>query len=244
MHKKQGEIAVVTGASSGIGYGIAKYLLEQQYHVVMIARNQSRLFHACDMLTQSTNSNKLTPLSLDITDIRNVTNMLGEFTGGRNNIDILVNSAGYVKRGTLELQHEDFTKMLATNLEGVFNVTSLIAPGMKERNCGHIFNISSYSGIVARSCLGGYAASKFGLMGYNESLYKELAPHGVKVTAICPSLVDTPMTKDVTSVPKNDFIAVDDIVNTIDYLLKLSPNAMVKEVSLQCRAKILSEVDR
>ncbi len=244
MHKQQKKTAIVTGASSGIGYGIAKYLLEQQYRVIMIAQNQSRLLHACETLTQVTNSNNIIPLPVDITDNHSVANTLSRLTERSNGIDILVNSAGYVKRGTSELEHEDFTRMLATNLEGVFNVTSMIVSGMKERNYGHIFNISSYSGIVARSSLGGYAASKFGLMGYNESLHKELAPYGIKVTAICPNLVDTPMTKDVTSVQKSDLIPVEDVVNTVDYLLNLSPNAMIREVSLQCRSKLLNEADR
>ena len=80
-------------------------------------------------------------------------------------------------------------------------------------------------------------------MGLNESLYKELAPYGVYVTAICPSLVDTEMTKDVTSIRKDKFIRVDDIVQTVNYLLTLSPNVMVKELVLQCRAKCLVTMD-
>ena len=243
MHKKQEEkVAIVTGASSGIGYGIAQYLLEQQYRVIMISRNKNKLLDACEMLAQVTVSSSIVPLPLDVTDNHSVATTLGELIR-EEKIDVLVNSAGYVKRGTSELAHEEFTRMLATNLEGVFNVTRLVAPGMKAGNYGHIFNISSYNGKVGRSCLGGYAASKFGLMGYNESLHKDLAPYGIKVTAICPNLVDTPMTRDVTSVQKSDLVPVKDMVNTVDYLLKLSPNAMVREVSVQCRAKLLNEVE-
>ncbi|WP_119343420.1 SDR family oxidoreductase [Facilibium subflavum] len=236
-------IAVVTGASSGIGKALARYLLSQDYKVVLISQNKERLESAYTELLQVADHARVHAVSLDVGDYGHVTNAMEQIVAENKRIDILINSAGYVKRGTSDLLHTEFAKMLHVNLEGVFNMVSAAVPTMKEQRSGRIINISSYSGIVVRSTLGGYAASKSGLMGYNEALHKELATYGIYVTAICPNLVDTEMTKDVTSVSKADLMQVDDIVHTLDYLLKLSPAVMVKEIALQCRAKLLMECD-
>ncbi len=233
-------VAVITGASSGIGKGVASYFLERKYHVVLIGRN----LEALEALRAEFPDAKASILNVDLRDHvaleKNMKTMLT--TQGR--VDVLVNSAGYVKRGTTTLARDEFVNMLETNLVGVFDVTRSIVPIMKKRSAGRIINISSYSAVVAKACLGGYAASKFGLMGWNESLHKELAPHGIDVTAICPNLVDTDMTKDVTSIERDELVPVADVVNTIDYLMRLTPNVMVKELVLRCRAALIKTIDR
>ena len=133
--------------------------------------------------------------------------------------------------------------MIETNLIGVFDMVNFVVPFMKRQKSGRIINIASHSGVVARRFLGGYAASKFGLVGFNESLHKELMPYGIYVTAICPNLVDTEMTKNVTSINKEELIQVEDIVKTVDYLLALSPNVIMKEIVLRCRAKLLKTIE-
>ncbi len=237
------KVAIVTGASSSIGNGIARYLLGKDYRVILIARNIAMLQKTYDEFASIYGEKDVEVLSLDVTEHKSLVSKLSAVLKKEGRVDVLVNSAGYVKRGTSELAHNELIKMIETNLVGVFDIISLVAPVMKRQESGHIINIASQSGVIARKQLGGYAASKFGLMGLNESLYKELAPYGVYVTAICPSLVDTEMTKDVTSIRKDKFIRVDDIVQTVNYLLTLSPNVMVKELVLQCRAKCLVTMD-
>ena len=111
---------------------------------------------------------------------------------------------------------------------------------MKKNKSGRIINIVSRSGKIARKQLGGYAASKFGVMGLNESIYKELACYGIYVTAICPNLVATAMTSDV-NLDQNEMIKTDDIVKTLDYLLNISPAVAIKEIVMECRAKLIEE---
>ena len=224
---------------SGDRSGVAHYFLERKYKVILIARNINRLKH----LKAKFSENDVTILSIDLRNHKELLNNLDVALNAEGRVDVLVNSAGYVKRGTTDLSHDEFVKMLETNLIGLFDISNAIAPIMKKQSYGRIINISSYSGVVARDCLGGYAASKFGLMGLNEALHKELAPYGIYVTAICPNLVDTEMTKDVTTIDRKEFIQVDDIVKTIDYLMALTPNVMVKELVLRCRAKLLKTVD-
>ncbi len=236
MHQK---VAVITGATGGIGKAIAKCFLKRNYKLLLVGRSLSRL---SDLNSEFPESD-IEYLELDICDHEEIMQGIKSFIDNHSRIDVLVNSAGYVKRGTTELSHEEFTKMLDVNLVGLFDMTNAVVPIMKQQGSGRIINISSYSGVVARDCLGGYAASKFGLMGLNEALHKELAPHGIYVTVICPNLVDTGMTKDVTSINRDEFIKVDDIVESVEYLLKLTPNVMIKELILRCRAKLLKTVD-
>ncbi len=233
------KVAVITGASGGIGEGVARYFLEKNYKTILIGRNVNRI----ESLSTEFSGENVTILSCDLRNHEEIVKNINITLDAQARVDVLVNSAGYVKRGTSDLSHEEFVKMLETNLVGLFDITNAVIPIMKKQSAGRIINISSYSGVVARDCLGGYAASKFGLMGLNESLHKELAPYGIYVTAICPNLVDTEMTRDVTSIERSEFIQVDDIVKTINYLMNLTPSVMVKELVLRCRAKLLKTVD-
>jgi short-subunit dehydrogenase len=238
---KKGEkkVAIITGASGGIGKGVARYFLEKNYKTILVARHTDRLQDLCTEYCRD----DVKILKVNLRNYEEIVENINAILDNQARVDVLVNSAGYVKRGTSDLEHEEFVKMLETNLVGLFDITSIIIPIMKKQGSGRIINISSYSGVVARDCLGGYAASKFGLMGLNEALHKELAPYGIYVTAICPNLVDTEMTKDVISIERNQFIQVDDVVKTIDYLLSLTSSVMIKELVLRCRAKLLKTID-
>ncbi|MDO8954149.1 MAG: SDR family oxidoreductase [Gammaproteobacteria bacterium] len=227
--------AVITGGSKGIGYAIAKYLSENGYKLLLLARNENSLKAAVESL-----GSEHSYAVVDVANSNEVNNAINQFVNDFGKIDLLINSAGYVKRGTSSLAENEFMKMLSTNLLGVFNMVSAVVPYMKKQCHGRIITIGSYSGKVARSAMGGYAASKFGVMGLNESLYKELAPFGISVTAICPNLVDTEMTADV-NMPRDKMIKTDDIVKTVDYLINLSANVAVKEIVFQCKAKLIQD---
>jgi 3-oxoacyl-[acyl-carrier protein] reductase len=108
---------------------------------------------------------------------------------------------------------------------------------MKKQNSGYIFNIASRAGKVGVATQGGYAASKFGVVGLNDSLFNELASFGIKVTAICPGWVDTDLGVR-SSLAKEDKILVEDVVKTIPFLLGLSPNCCIKEIVLECRKTV------
>ena len=105
---------------------------------------------------------------------------------------------------------------------------------MKAQKSGHIFNVASRAGKVGFSGGGAYSASKFGLVGLSESLYRELNPLGIKVTALCPGWVNTEMAVDAgTPLESEQMIQPDDLFRTIEWLLQLSPAACVKEVILE-----------
>jgi 3-oxoacyl-[acyl-carrier protein] reductase len=235
-------VAIITGASRGIGYGIAHYLAKKNYHLLLIARNRAHLEQAAQTLRQEVSDANvcIRTAALDVSHDEAVKSTVEMFINEMGKVDLLVNNAGYVKRGSSALSLEEFNRMLDVNLRGAFHLVHTVAPFMKQAGEGRIIQIASYSGKVARKLMGGYAASKFGLLGLNESLYKELAEYGIYVTAICPNLVATEMTSDVEMDPK-DMLEVEDVVKTVNYLLSLSKAVSVKEVVLQCRKKVLEE---
>lgn len=221
--------AIVTGASKGIGYAVAQYLSDKGYTVLLISRNEAALKKV--LATLGTHHRYA---ALDVSNAEAVKEAVDRFAKEMGRVDLLFNNAGYAKAGTSTLPSEEFVKMVNTNLVGTFNFVAAVAPYMKQQGSGFIMNLSSYSAKVARGMLGGYAASKFGVMGLNEALYKELAPFGISVTAICPNLVYTEMTASV-DMPREKMLHTDDVVKTVDYLLNLSPAVAIKEIVLQCR---------
>lgn len=230
------KVAVVTGGSSGIGKRICQYLLfEMGYHVIAIARNASKLESiATEFYKQNTNIMFYT-ISCNVADYSALKSRMMPVIQKLGHIDLLVNAAGYVKRGTSDLDADEFMQMVNTNLVGPFNLTQLLAPLMKKQKSGKIVNIASISGVEARPELGGYSASKFGLMGFNESLHFELAPYGISVTAICPNLVATEMTSDVKNLSLQELMPIDEIIKTLKLILSYDNTVMLKEIVLRNR---------
>ncbi len=224
------KVAIITGASKGIGKAIAIGLGKMNYQTVLIGRNQEDLKKIADEIAGSGG-----PLpswfSLDITDSKKVKETVNELVKQYGRIDILVNNAGIHFGGSLDLPEENFKKMLETNLVAQLVFAQEVVPIMKKQQSGYIFNVSSRSGKVGFAHGGGYSASKFGLLGLNESLYRELTPQGIKVTALCPAWVNTRMAREAgTSLEAEEMIQPEDLYRTILWLLSLSPGACVKEV--------------
>lgn len=225
--------AIIIGATGGIGKAVTQYLDAQNVSLLLVAQHQERL----EILTSEL-QHVHTYEALDIMDESALKKLISSFYEKEKRIDLLFNTAGYVKRGTSTLDKNEFIKMLNINLIGVFNAVQAVIPYMKQQKYGKIINLSSISGKIARAPLGGYAASKFGLVGLNEALHKELAPLGIDVTAICPNLVDTEMTSDVT-MPREKMLSTQDIVETLKFILQLSSSVSLKEVILQCKTKVI-----
>ena len=230
MNHKKSKVAIVTGASRGIGKAIAMGLSRSGYQVVLAARNLSNLEKVSDEIT---NNGGLKPavFSVDITRYDQLEKMVSQLHHDYRSIDVLVNNAGIHFGGSVELPVQDFKSMLETNLTAQFMVLQLVVPLMKQQGSGYIFNVASRSGKVGFPESGAYCASKFGMVGLNESLYRELSPLGIKVTALCPAWVDTDMAIEAgTVLEPGDMIQPVDLYETINWLLKLSPGACVKEV--------------
>ncbi len=235
---KDRKIAIVTGASRGIGASVAQALASDGYAVAIVARSKDALEKlAIQMITSGAKQGAVLVYPLDVQDHNTVLAMVADVHAKFGRIDLLFNNAGISALGTTDVSIEEFDKTLAINLRGAFSFLKAIVPIMKTQGSGTIFNVASRAGKIGFDEYGVYCASKFALVGLNESLYRELAPLGIKVTALCPSWVDTDMA-EYSGLTKEEMISTADLVSTVRWLLSLRPAAVVKELIIECRTSI------
>ncbi len=231
-------VAIVTGAGRGIGRAVCLGLAADGYRVALVARTEADLRTVADQIAAAAGDpgdDSTLLLPLDVADVSAVEQAVATVRERFGRIDLLFNNAGAIKLGTLDLNSEDITGLYEVNLRGPFAFMRAVVPVMKQRQSGHIFNIASKAGKIGFAGCGAYSATKFGLVGISESVYRELAPHGIKVTALCPSWVDTDMARTGgTPLDASQMIQPDDIMNTIRWLLSLSPAACVRELVIEC----------
>jgi serine 3-dehydrogenase len=189
-----GKIALVTGASSGIGRACARVLAGQGARVIATARRLDRVEALCAELEAETPSEACRARALDVRDRSAIAAMLNELNdSGWGEIDILVNNAG-LAAGLEKVQEGDFDnwdRMLDTNVKGLMNVTRLVVPGMVERGYGHIVNLGSIAGRETYISGNVYCASKAAVRAFNKALRLDLLGTGIRVTTLDPGLVKT-----------------------------------------------------
>ncbi len=189
MANLKGQIAFVTGASRGIGRVIAWRFAQAECDVVLVARSQEEL--AALAWEIKTAGREAMPLVADLRDeaqVRAATKKALDYFG---RVDILVNNAGLWRYARVQdLTLEAWDEMFDVNLRGTFLCTKYLLPAMLQRGHGHIVNIASVSGMIGEVEGAGYCATKWGLRGFSESLYKEVGPKGIRVTVIDPGTVN------------------------------------------------------
>jgi 3-oxoacyl-[acyl-carrier protein] reductase len=189
------KIALITGGASGIGWATALLMASKDCDVT-IADNSRDSITKC---MKSANEKGLTinALQMDVTDFQQVQEGINSLIAEKGKIDILINSAGILRRGSfIQTTPEIWEEVLRVNLTGSFYCCKVAAAIMKERGFGRIVNVASAAG-RSHSTFGNvaYTASKAGVLGLTRQLARELAPHGVTVNAICPGNVLSPMTE-------------------------------------------------
>lgn len=227
MKKLDGKIAIITGANSGIGKGLAFAFAKEGAHIVLAARRLE--------LSKETASEieklgvKSLPLKVDITSESDVNDMAKHTMNEFGRIDILVNNAGV---GGFELVKdmslERWNKIINTNLTGNFLCCKAVIPIMTSQKSGHIINIASVAGKVGFATGSAYCSSKWGLLGLSRCLAAEVRPYNIRVDAICPGTVDTPFPHSPAA--SKLMLEVDDVVQAALYLISLSPKARLDDV--------------
>lgn len=235
------QIAIVTGASKGLGKSIAFHLAKKGFHVFALARNAEKLKLLVTEIEK--NGNQCSYFAVDVSDKSAVEKCIKEIILKHNHIDLLINNASILKRGTTNLSDQDIDELLNINLHGSIYVAKRVAVQMKTQRSGYIININSLAGKTAMSFAGGYAASKFGLSGFSEALSKELSVYDVKVTNLCPSMIATDMAEG-RKFKLEEMIQVEDINHSIDYLLGLSKNAIPTELLIRCLPYIKKKTEQ
>lgn len=240
MKEKKG-IAIVTGASQGIGANIAIGLAEDGYKVVLIARNKSNLKKVNDEIVKL---GDYIPepilLDIDITDYLHVDASIRNINKIHGKIDILVNSAAMFMDGSLNEPVDNFKKIVDINLIAQYAVLQTVTEIMKEQSSGYIFTIVSRAAKYGFPGGGIYGATKYALLGLMESLYRELSPLGIRLTSLCPGWVNTDMAKKAgTPFRDEEMVQPMDLLNTIRYLLNLSGSVCIKEIVFEMEKSII-----
>ena len=189
----QRKTAIVTGASSGIGLGITHSLLANGWNVVGNARTQERLDQAAAVLP---NRDRFHAVAGDITKPTTAKQLLDFAVQRFGQVDLLVNNAGvFLVKPFVEFTNEDIEQQIATNVKSVIYASQQAARHMVERGQGQIINITASVAIKPRSDIPAYLAVllKGGLNEATKALALELAPHGVRVNAVAPGIIETPM---------------------------------------------------
>ena len=191
-----GKIAIVTGASRGIGRAIATTLAGRGALVVAAARGEN----AADTTTAIVDAGgRAECAALDVTDAASVDALVSGVLGRHGRIDILVNNAGIARDNLmLRMKRDDWDQVIATNLTSAFTcVQAVLKPMIKQRG-GRIVTISSVVGQMGNAGQANYAASKAGLIGFSKALAREVASRNITVNVVAPGLVETDMTKAIT----------------------------------------------
>ncbi len=200
-----GKVAIVTGASRGIGRSIALMLARQGAHVVVGARAD----HASNTVAAiEAAAGRAELASVDVTDIGSVEALVGGTVARHGRLDILVNNAGIARdQLTLRMKREDWDQVIATNLTAAFSCTQAAIRPMIKRRAGRIISVSSVVGQMGNPGQANYAASKAGLIGFSKALARELASRNVTVNVVTPGLIDTDMTKAITERAQDDWVS-------------------------------------
>lgn len=177
----------ITGSSTGLGYELAKSVLERGWRAVVTARRPEEL-----QALVAEHEGRTLALRVDVTDKSTIQTAVADSIAAFGRIDVLVNNAGYGYLAAIEEgDDEGVRKQFETNLFGLIDVTKEVLPGMRARRKGHIVNISSLGGLVAFAATGYYHATKFAVEAISESLSHEVAPLGMKVTIVEPGAFRT-----------------------------------------------------
>lgn len=222
----QDQIALVTGASRGIGAAIALELAKQGATVIGTATTQSGADNITAALQQA--GVKGVGMALDVNDAAQIEAVLKQISEKFGVISVLVNNAG-VTRDTLlmRMSEEDWDTVLSTNLRSVFRLSQAVLRPMMKARFGRIINISSVVGHMGNAGQTNYAAAKAGLAGFTKSLAQEVGSRGITVNCVAPGFIDTDMTRDLPEEHRNKLLQhiplgrlgqVDDIAAAVAFL--------------------------
>jgi 3-oxoacyl-[acyl-carrier protein] reductase len=226
-----GQVALITGSSRGIGLAIARRLGQMGARVSLCARKKTDLDRAAADLRAA--GIEVLAVPTDVTRPDEVSRLVSETQRSLGAVDILVNNAGIGIFGPFYHQTEaDWNSVLDTNLKSVFLTSRAAAPEMIRRKSGHIINISSLAGKSTFANGAIYCASKWALLGLTGCMAEDLRAHGVRVSAICPGSVATEFSPHAGKDPSR-MLQPDDVAHAVAALVTQSPGSFISEVQIR-----------
>jgi 3-oxoacyl-[acyl-carrier protein] reductase len=224
------QIAVVTGAGRGIGRAIAIELGKFGAQVVLAARSRTELED-----TARTIGAKASVIPTDVRKKEELYRLFEQVAQALGPVDILVNAAGLGIFGpVVDFTDEDFEILIETNLRGIFFASRFVLPSMIERKRGHIINIASIAGKVGSANRAVYCASKFGVVGFTESLAEEVRQFGIRASLICPGSTDTRFSPSETSGKSRErMLRPEDVAHAVRMIVTQEPNSFISEIIMR-----------
>ncbi|MGD1211560.1 MAG: SDR family NAD(P)-dependent oxidoreductase [Candidatus Acidiferrales bacterium] len=226
-----GKVALVTGASRGIGLAIARSLARMDARLSLCARDPKRLEEASSELQRDGAS--VVAFPADIRRASDIASLVQKTEQSLGPVDILVNNAGIGYFAPIqEASEANWDAVLDTNLKAVFLLTKAVAPGMIARRGGHVINIASLAGKNSFAGGGIYCASKWGLLGLTQCMAEDLRPHGIRVSAICPGSVATDFSPH-TGRDTSKMLQPEDVAHAVETILTQTPQSFISKVVLR-----------
>jgi len=223
------QIAVVTGAGRGIGRAIAIELGKLGAQVVLAARNRAELEDTARAIGA-----KASVFPTDVRKKDELHRLFEQVAATMGPVDILVNAAGLGIFGPVaQFKDEDFETLIETNLRGIFFTSRLVLPSMIERKRGHIINIASIAGKVGSANRAVYCASKFGVVGFTESLAEEVRQYGIRASVICPGSTATSFSPSESGKSKERMLRPEDVAHAVRMIVTQEPNSFISEIIMR-----------
>jgi 3-oxoacyl-[acyl-carrier protein] reductase len=222
-----GKVALVTGASRGIGRAVARELAARGSRVYLGARDEAKLAEAVAEIGAA--GGRAVAVPLDVAVRASVESAIGAILAAEGRLDHLVNNAGITRDNLLlRMKPEEWADVLATNLTGAFHCTQLALKPMLKQRYGRIVNVASVVGLAGNAGQANYAASKAGLLGFTKSVAREVASRSITVNAVAPGFIETDMTGAMTdkareavaaAIPMGRVGRAEDVAGAVAFLL-------------------------
>lgn len=238
-----GKVAVVTGASSGIGEATAKSLSEEGADVVLAARREEELRELADQIETEGGDTLVVPT--DVTDEADIQELVDRTVEEFDRLDVLVNNAGVMLLEEVEdADPDNFQQMVDVNLSGLMKLTRAALPIMQDQGSGHVVNISSVAGRKSFPGSSAYSATKFGVNGFSEGLRQEVTGEDdIRITLIEPGFVDTELAEHIPdeniqeqtkqTLETMDALTPQDVARSITYAVGQPPHVDVNELLIR-----------
>jgi NAD(P)-dependent dehydrogenase (short-subunit alcohol dehydrogenase family) len=231
------QVALVTGGGTGIGRAFAEALAAQGARVVIASRRRDVLEHAASEINRERGGELVAPFAFDVRDRAQVEALVRYTTERFNAVDILINNSGLAVPETVtEITDEGWDKVLETNLRGAMWLVRASLPHMLAQDFGDVVNVSSQAGKHGYADVPSYCASKFGLLGFAESLRDDVRQRGanIRVFNFCPGLVDVDNTGEMQA-PRAGAIHIRNMARTLMFALTLDRDVVLEDINLYAR---------